>query len=78
MVATVEEKVRENKLRRQAKRLGLWLRKSRARRLHLDDLGEYMLLDPRYNAVVAGERFDLGLDVVEAFLDQYEATLRAR
>jgi hypothetical protein len=78
MVATVEDKDREHKLRRRAERLGLRLRKSRARHLHSDDFGKYMVLDPDRNLILDGGRFDLELDDVEAFLDQYEANLRTR
>jgi hypothetical protein len=34
----------------------------------VDDLGGYRLLDANYNMVVSGERFDLDLDDVEAYL----------
>jgi hypothetical protein len=43
------------------------LRKSR-RPLSLDNHGEFMIVDPSRNVVVAGERFDLDLDAVEAWL----------
>ncbi len=71
----MEDKVRENRLRRQAGRLGLVLRKSRARRVHLDDLGKYMLVDAEGNYVVAGGRFDLDLDALQEELNQREAAL---
>jgi hypothetical protein len=71
------DKVRENRLRRQAKRLGLWLKKSRARQIHLDNHGEYMLLDLESNFIVAGSRFDLELDDVQAWLDEYEGKIVA-
>lgn len=70
------DKVRENRLRRQAQRLDLLLRRSRARYLHLDDFGDYMLIDPHTNSVVAGGKFDLSLDEVEAFLGDYEKAIR--
>ena len=70
------EKVRENRLRRVARRLGLALRKSRARHIHLDNLGEYMLVDLDLNAVVGGGRYDWDLDDVEAHLTQIETRLR--
>ena len=71
----VNDKVRENRLRRQAYRLGLMLRKSRARRIHLDDLGGYMLIDTQYNAIVGGDKFNLDLDGVEEMLDEREGSL---
>jgi hypothetical protein len=70
-----DDKVYENRLRRKAARLGLALRKSRARRLHLNDRGGYRIVDPYHNFIVAGERFDLSLEEVEAFLDDYEQEL---
>lgn len=51
----------ESALRHHAKRAGLLIRKSRARRRHVNDHGGYRLVDPFQNAVVAGERFDLTL-----------------
>ena len=72
----VDEKVRENRLRRMAKRLGLVIQKSRVRTIHLDDIGEYMIIDLYGNYVVAGERFDCSLDDVEDFLTDYESGLR--
>jgi len=69
------DKVRENRLRRQAERLGLMLRKSRARRIHIDNLGDYMLVDAARNFVVAGDRYNLDLDAVQTELDEREADL---
>jgi hypothetical protein len=43
------------------------LRKSRGP-LSLNNHGEFMIVDPSRNVVVAGERFDLDLDAVEAWL----------
>lgn len=70
-----DDKVYENRLRRKAARLGLALRKSRARRLYLNNQGGYRIVDPYHNFIVAGERFDLSLEEVEAFLDDYEQEL---
>jgi hypothetical protein len=66
------EKVREIKLRRWATRLGLALHKSRARRWSVDNFQGYMIVDPYINTIVAGHRFDLTLDEVEAFLKSDE------
>ena len=60
-------------VRRLAKRHGYALRKSRARNLHMNDLGGYRLIDPWRNWIVLGERFDLDLEDVKAFL-QSEGT----
>lgn len=69
------EKVRENRLRRWADRLGLSLRKSRARHWHFDDRGGYRIIDAFHNVIEAGEKFDLDLDDVEAFLEAREKDL---
>ena len=70
-----KEKVFENSCRRQATRLGLRLIKSRARLINIDDFGDYMLVDIENNAVVAGSRFDLELDEVKKWLDEYEKNI---
>jgi hypothetical protein len=72
------EKARENRARRHAERLGLVLRKSRARHLHVDDFGGYQVIDPNHTAIVCGEKYDLSLDDVERFLDGAEQALRAQ
>nr|MBC7245429.1 hypothetical protein [Chloroflexota bacterium] len=66
-----ESKSLENWLRRRAKRLGLALHKSR-RSLSIDNLGGYQIIDS-HNRIVAGEKFNLELNDVAAFLDDYEA-----
>lgn len=45
------------------------LRKSRARTLHINDRGEYRIVDPDRNLVVAGERFDMTLAAVEKWIE---------
>ena len=67
-----EERLRENRLRRRAQRLGLAIRKSRAQMLSLNNQGGYRIIDPYRNWIVAGERFDLDLDDVEEFLQSCE------
>ena len=67
MNAMPHEKRREARLRRAAKRNGLVLKKSRARRPDLNDKGRYALLNDR-NVVCLGERFDASLDDIEAYL----------
>lgn len=64
------EKVRENRLRRAAKRQGLMLVKSRRRDRRASDYGTYGLIDPNRNAWVAwrGGGFGMDLDQVEAWL----------
>ncbi len=69
------KKVRENRLRRWTKRLGLQFHKSRARHWSIDDHGRYRLVDADGD-LVAGEKFDLDLEDVEERLAEYEARLR--
>ncbi len=70
-----KEKTRENYYRRMAERLGLILKKSRAKKFSIDDLGYYMITN-RNNIIVAGEKFDLSLDAVASYLEEYEKTLK--
>ncbi len=58
---------RERRLRKIAQKRGFMLRKSR-RPLSPDNHGEFVIVDPSRKVVVAGERFDLDLDAVEAWL----------
>jgi hypothetical protein len=55
-----------------AKRVGLRARKSRWRAGSIDNLGEFMLIEPSGNYVVAGSRFDLTSADVVAFCAEYE------
>jgi hypothetical protein len=50
--------------RRAAKRVGLLARRSRWRRDTIDNHGQFMLINPRHNFVVAGERFDMSAEEV--------------
>ncbi len=63
------EASRERRLRKIAQKQGLLLRKSRSQ-LSMDNQGGYMIVDPDTNVVVAGKRFDLDLDAVEAWLGE--------
>ena len=58
----------ESKARRELKKLGYLLKKSRVRNSNLDNQGSYMIIEPNMNIVVAGERFDLSLEEVGAFI----------
>lgn len=67
------EKVRENRLRRMAKRRRLVLVKSRRRDPQAWDYGTYGLIDPARGAWVAqdvaiGEGYGLDLHAIEAWL----------
>jgi hypothetical protein len=68
----IAEKVRENRLRRQARRLGLELRKSRARALRVGDQGMWRITDRR-NRVRWGRQWELTLEQAEAILRDAEA-----
>ncbi len=70
------DKVRENKTRRHAERLGFMLKKSRARNWNINDQGGYMLVDISTNVVIQGSRFDWSLSDIEGYLDDYEADLK--
>lgn len=70
------DKVRENRLRRMADRLGMQLQKSRARKVHVDNFGLYRLVDAETGAVVAGAKYDLEIDDVEDRLQAEEEALR--
>lgn len=68
----MEEKARENRLRRKGGRLGIIIKKSRARNWSIDNRGGYMLIDAETNCVIDGSKFELDLDGVESGLDSLE------
>jgi hypothetical protein len=70
-----DTKVYENYLRRWAKRLGVQLKKSRAR-WSLDNIGGYQIIDPTFNGILAGERFNLSLEGVDEYLTWLEKEQR--
>jgi hypothetical protein len=53
------------------KRVGLKARKSRWRAGSSDNFGEFMIVDPIRNWVIAGARFDLTADDLIAFCPEY-------
>lgn len=59
----------DSKARAAAKRSGLVARKSR-QAIHLDNFGEYMLIDPYLNVVVDGGRFDMSAEDVIRYCDE--------
>ena len=68
-----DERVRENRLRRMARRRGYLLQKSKRRDPLAIDFNGFMLMDAFSNAVVLGARkhaFDASIDDVEAFLER--------
>ncbi len=50
--------------------------KSRARRVHVNNLGGWMICDKEHNAIVHGTRWQLDLDDVAEWLDKHEAAIR--
>jgi len=73
----IKLKTRENLYRRQADRLGLFIKKSKVMLVHVDNLGGYRITDQEKKVVLAGQKFELTLDEVKAWLDQYEAKIIA-
>lgn len=59
---------REARARRALRRQGCSLYRSRVRRVNVDDLGGYRIVDDSANFVVAGARFELDLDDVEQWI----------
>jgi hypothetical protein len=63
---TNKERALDSKARRAAARVGLKARKSRWRRDSIDNFGDFQLIDPSRNCVVAGSRFEMSAeDVIE-------------
>ena len=73
----MSNKVRENAARRKAKRLDLVLNKSRGRIWNFDNQLGYMICDLYGGYVIVGRRFELDLDDVEEYLNDYEKKLIA-
>ena len=67
-------KVRENKVRRQATRLGFMLQKSRAKKWSLNNHMGYRLVDFN-NYIVLGEKYDANLDEIIAYLKGYAESI---
>jgi hypothetical protein len=67
---------REQELNDMAKRLGLVLIKSKAKKKLPDDRQQYRIVDVS-NVVQAGEKFDMSLDEVEKFLQERESQLQS-
>lgn len=66
-------KTAEQRIRRLASRLGHRLYKSRARLLHYNNQGRYMLTNDR-NVVVFGDNYDANLEHIESYLREKLAT----
>jgi hypothetical protein len=62
----IEQTVSDSAARRAARRAGYIARKSRRRKYTCDNFGDFMILDPYRNCVVAGASYELSAaDVVE-------------
>ena len=57
----------EQQVRYQARKLGYRIQKSRAQ-IHLDNLGEYRLIENQGNSIVMGAKFDASLDEIAEYL----------
>jgi hypothetical protein len=69
-----ENRTRENRARRLARRYGYVLRKSRARKhWTVDNQGRFVVVHANRNLVVLGERFDASLDDIELFFSRQAA-----
>ncbi len=77
MAGDMSDKVKENYLRRQAKRLGLWLQKSRAKKWSLHNQCGYTIIDPYKNTCVWGPDCQLDLNDVEQLLNEYEEKIKS-
>ncbi len=62
------DKTRENRLRRQLRKHGIRLKKSRIRNPNIDNYGHYMLIDIYKNLVIEGSRYDMTLDDIEDYV----------
>lgn len=69
-------KVRENFLRRQAARLGLRLEKSRGKKWSINNQGGYRIIDTQRNTIVYGSRYELTIEDVTSYLNEYEKKIR--
>jgi len=69
-----EDSALESRARRVAKRIGLQARKSRWRANSIDNFGDFMIIDPVGNYVVAGARFDFTAQDVIDFCEAREAS----
>ena len=64
--------VNDSAARRAARRVGLVAIKSRWRKYSVDNFGDFMIVDPSSNFVVAGSRFDLTAADVIAYCKPHD------
>lgn len=69
-------KTQENFYRRQAKRLDLVLQKSHGKKWRVRNQQGWRIIDST-DKVLAGEKYELSIDQVAKFLDEYEAKLKS-
>lgn len=65
---TITPRAADARIRRAASRLQLSVRKSRWRLGSIDNHGEYQIVNPNRNAVVAGQRFEMSISDVAVWL----------
>jgi hypothetical protein len=68
----------QDRARRAAKRVGLKARKSRWRAGSIDNFGDFQIIDPKHNWVVAGAKFDCTADDVVEFCAEREPSHQRR
>ena len=68
----------EDRARRAAKRVGPQARKSRWRAGSIDNLGDFQIIYPMHNWIIAGEKFDFTADDVIAFCAEREPSHQRR
>ena len=71
-MSSTELQTQEAKLRRQLRKAGYLLKKSRVVNTHLNDRGGYMIVDMYKNLIVYGERFDLEIEDVEQIIERLQ------
>jgi hypothetical protein len=67
---TTMSNARAYKARRQLKKMGFILKKSRIRNINMDNFGGFMILDGHIGHIVEGDRFQLDIDDVEDFIKE--------
>lgn len=67
----MDEKNLERSLRRKLEKLELSLCKSRVKNTHHDNQGGYMIFNPYRNGVVEGMHYELTLEDVKNFVEEY-------
>lgn len=59
----------ESAVRARARRMGFEVRKSRDRSIHMDNLGDFMLVNAAVNGIVLGSRYNATLEEITEYLD---------